>query len=157
MDYPPPGLGIERALVQGQGRLAHHLGKGGMAVDDAGIGVAPVLDIDQILGPANECALADWLLWRLVGCFVAEAVRQLFQHPGWDGFALAGIDETEHDEVRQQYPPIRPKPRQQPLPVDIAGGAADEVGDIPAVEALPSTRLFLPRDRAAPAYRRRAR
>ena len=63
---------------------------GHVAVDDAGIGVAPVLDIDQILGPANECALADWLLWRLVGCFVAEAVRQLFQHPGWDGFALAG-------------------------------------------------------------------
>ena len=92
--------------------------------------VAPTLEIDGVLGPGEQGALAE-AFYRLRGLTIApETIQQPVHHIGGDARALRWINIAEENEVAQEDAPVRSETIEHPRPIQTSPVRADEVGDI---------------------------
>src|SRR6267378_1379294 len=129
--------GVGGAVVVDARRPDRGLALGEVALRrQARIGVAPALDVHEVLGAREDRAAADALARLRCRQLALQTCGQLAQDAGRDAVALGRIDEAEQYQVGHEHAPVITEARDQPRPVDALGGGSQDMRDVAAVEAL---------------------
>src|SRR5262245_36847420 len=122
--------------VDGGGPAADVLAGHGPLRGEAGVLVAPLFHVDEILFARKKGALADPPVRRRRVLLFLQAAQEILHHPVRDAGALPRIGEPEPHEVAEQDAPVRAEALQQARPVEVWPRRAEQVVDVGTVVAL---------------------
>src|SRR5205823_11662129 len=94
---------------------------------DAGVLVAVLADVEQVLSAGQQGAAADAVFGRRTIQLSLEAREQFAGDVGRETMSLGRIHKTEEDEVEEQHLPLRFEALHQTSPIDCFGARPTQV------------------------------